>query len=154
MATLRTERVAAAKKSVPSKSTNLKVASKSAPPPPVKKKAVATKSIVKEKSMPKKKSQPSAKASRPSPAGGAGGGPLPIWEGPPDEALEGGWPDGWVKKVFQRKSGQSKGSTDRYWYTPIQKYKLRSMVEVKKFIRALEQYGGDEMAAKKNFKNL
>mmetsp|Transcript_26402 Transcript_26402/g.56606 ORF Transcript_26402/g.56606 Transcript_26402/m.56606 type:complete len:360 (+) Transcript_26402:32-1111(+) len=74
---------------------------------------------------------------------------LPIWTGPPDEKLEGGWPSGWVKKVFSRKNGASKGSTDRYWYSPNDKIKLRSMVQVTKFLKALEKTKGDEKEAKK-----
>jgi len=72
--------------------------------------------------------------------------PEPVWSGPPaDEELEGGWPKGWVKKVFARKKGTTK---DRYWYTPNQKYKLRSMVEVKRFLAAVTKTKGDEVKAK------
>mmetsp|Transcript_28945 Transcript_28945/g.69880 ORF Transcript_28945/g.69880 Transcript_28945/m.69880 type:complete len:453 (-) Transcript_28945:852-2210(-) len=52
-------------------------------------------------------------------------------EGPPTEELEGGWPEGWVKRVFERASGATKGSTDKYWYSPINGVKLRSIVEGK-----------------------
>lgn len=55
--------------------------------------------------------------------------PEPVWEGSPTESLEGGWPLGWKKKIFERKSGATKGGTDRYWYSPIKSFKLRSMVE-------------------------
>jgi hypothetical protein len=86
--------------------------------------------------------------------GSAGGGQSdPIWEGKPDERLEGGWPSGWTKRIYQRQFGASKGQTDKYWYTPIQNYKLRSMVEVKKFLKALADHGGDEIMAKKKFKS-
>ena len=77
-----------------------------------------------------------------------------VFSGLPDEPLPGGWPDGWTKKVFQRASGESKGHTDRYWFTPINQFKLRSMVEVNKFMQALEQTNGDEVAAKKIFKSV
>jgi hypothetical protein len=75
-----------------------------------------------------------------------------IWCGPPDEPLEGGWPDGWLKRIFQRASGATKGSTDRYWYSPKKNKKFRSMVEIKRFMAALEEYGGDEDAAWKHLK--
>mmetsp|Transcript_29197 Transcript_29197/g.41324 ORF Transcript_29197/g.41324 Transcript_29197/m.41324 type:complete len:239 (+) Transcript_29197:1841-2557(+) len=77
-----------------------------------------------------------------------------IWVGAPDEPLEGGWPAGWTKRIFQRASGATKGSTDRYWYTPVLKKKLRSMAEVKRFIAAFktchdEQNAWDAFKAKK-----
>lgn len=78
--------------------------------------------------------------------------PVPIWEGEPNEKIEGGWPDGWVKKIFARKHGASKGATDRYWYSPNKKIKLRSLVEVKKFLKALIDTNGDEQKAKKLMK--
>ena len=73
----------------------------------------------------------------------------PVWIGEPNEALDGGWPSGWTKKIYERQSGKSKGHLDRYWFTPQKKYKLRSMVEVKKFLKALKQTkNNDEDAAK------
>jgi hypothetical protein len=67
-----------------------------------------------------------------------------IWTGTPDEKLAGGWPKGWIKKVYNRSRGPR---IDRYWYSPKQQLKLRSMVEVKKFIAALVEVSGDEQAA-------
>ena len=86
----------------------------------------------------------------------ATGKPTPklVFEGEPDEALEGGWPEGWTKKTYQRMSGASKGGHDRYWYTPKTQFKLRSMVEVRRFLRALDQTNGDEDKARKIFKKL
>jgi hypothetical protein len=72
--------------------------------------------------------------------------------GPPEEPLDGGWPDGWIKRTFARQSGASVGSTDSYWYTPQTGKRLRSMVEVKRFMAALSTYGGDEVAAWKGLK--
>lgn len=57
------------------------------------------------------------------------GAPEPSWVGSPTEDLEGGWPKGWTKKVFERKSGATKGGKDRYWYSPVNGFKFRSMVE-------------------------
>lgn len=73
--------------------------------------------------------------------------PIPVWVGVPDEKLEGGWPDGWVKKLFERKGGSTKGHRDKYWFSPKTEKKLRSIVEVKKFIKYLEECNGDEDAA-------
>eukprot|EP00542_Grammatophora_oceanica_P015950 CAMPEP_0194036044 /NCGR_PEP_ID=MMETSP0009_2-20130614/8436_1 /TAXON_ID=210454 /ORGANISM="Grammatophora oceanica, Strain CCMP 410" /LENGTH=539 /DNA_ID=CAMNT_0038677639 /DNA_START=225 /DNA_END=1841 /DNA_ORIENTATION=- len=70
-----------------------------------------------------------------------------IWSGPPDEKIEGGWPPGWTKKIFRRMNGATKGSTDRYWYTPVTQRKLRSMKEVARFMGHLRDNGGDEQAA-------
>jgi len=78
--------------------------------------------------------------------------PIPIWVGKPDEKLEGGWPDGWVKKVFARKGGVSKGQTDRYWFSPKTEKKLRSIVEVKRFTSFLKECDGDEDVAYKKLK--
>lgn len=58
-----------------------------------------------------------------------------IWEGRPDEDLDGGWPEGWTKKIFERQSGATKGGTDRYWYSPSpEKYKFRSMAEIRTYL--------------------
>lgn len=67
-----------------------------------------------------------------------------IWSGPPTEPLEGGWPAGWIKKVFERQSGGTAGSTDRYWYSPMTNKKFRSMVEINRFFHHLKACGGDE----------
>jgi hypothetical protein len=67
-----------------------------------------------------------------------------IWIGAPDEKLDGGWPKGWRKEIYSRARGPR---TDRYWYSPKLQCKLRSMVEVKKFLSALMECSGDEQAA-------
>lgn len=54
----------------------------------------------------------------------------------------------WVKKVFVRNGGATKGRGDRYWYSPKEKYKLRSMVQVKRFLKALAENNGNEIKAK------
>ena len=71
--------------------------------------------------------------------------PQPVWVGPPDESLDGGWPVGWIKKVYARKTGSHK---DRYWYTPKENIKLRSMVQVKLFLQHLKSTNGNENEAK------
>jgi hypothetical protein len=77
-----------------------------------------------------------------------------VWSGKPEEPLPGGWPDGWTKKVFERPSGKTKGTRDRYWYSPVTKRKFRSMVEVNSFMAALLQSKGDEDAAWNIFKKV
>jgi hypothetical protein len=67
--------------------------------------------------------------------------------------MEGGWPAGWRKSVVQRQSGATAGMQDRYWYTPTLGYKLRSMVEVKRFMAALADAKGDEKEAWGVFKH-
>jgi len=59
----------------------------------------------------------------------------------------------WVKEVYERKQGASKGAKDRYWYSPKEKYKLRSLVQVKRFLKALSASNGDEVIAKKKMQN-
>lgn len=84
-------------------------------------------------------------------------GPKPAvaeaWSGPPDDKLEGGWPNGWVKKRMERATGVSKGKLDPYWYSPVTAKKFRSMAEVKRFLAFLGEAGGDEDAAWMLFKN-
>jgi hypothetical protein len=75
-----------------------------------------------------------------------------IWEGTPEEKFPdklcpNGWPDGWIKRVYERLSGSTKGQHDRYWYTPQYGYKLRSMTEVRNFFACLELVDGDEKLA-------
>jgi len=79
-------------------------------------------------------------------------GTTEVWSGTPDDDLEGGWPDGWTKKQFERTGGRTAGSIDSYWYSPIKKKKFRSMKEVRRFQMALEKYEGDEEKAWKVFK--
>jgi hypothetical protein len=67
----------------------------------------------------------------------------PSWSGPPDEPLEGGWPEGWIKTLVKRQGGATAGHMDRYWFSP-EKKKFRSMAEVKRFFAALAQTGDDE----------
>lgn len=57
-----------------------------------------------------------------------------VWTGPPDEKVEGGWPDGWIKKVFEREYGASRGRLDRFWYPPGEGREFRSLVDVKRFL--------------------
>jgi len=73
--------------------------------------------------------------------------PIELYSGPPDEELEGGWPNGWIKKLFERSSGKSKGSKDRYWYSPKTNKKFRSMIQVRRYMPILREYNGDEDAA-------
>jgi hypothetical protein len=73
-----------------------------------------------------------------------------IWSGRPDEVIEGGWPDGWIKKTFERQSGKTAGTTDSYWYSPIAKIRLRSMKEVTTFLNLLPQCNGDEHLARRH----
>ncbi len=75
-----------------------------------------------------------------------------VWSGLPTEKLDGGWPDGWTKKTYERQSGKTAGSTDSYWYSPITQVRLRSMAEVKRFLNALAQCNGDESLAWKQIK--
>ncbi|CAB9507959.1 expressed unknown protein [Seminavis robusta] len=69
------------------------------------------------------------------------------YTGVPNEPLEGGWPPGWTKVVRLRTSGvATNGREDRYWYSPGGRV-FRSMVGVRKFLKALPMFAGDEDAA-------
>jgi hypothetical protein len=91
----------------------------------------------------KRKVTPKKKASAPSKS-------IYISEGPPDEPLENDdeWPAGWIKQVYARRNGATKNKKDHYWYTPVMKFQLRSMVQVKLFLAALKDVNGDETKAK------
>ena len=55
--------------------------------------------------------------------------------------LDGGWPVGMdQKKSMQEKRDLNK---DRYWYTPNENIKLRSMVQVKLFLQHLKSTNGN-----------
>jgi hypothetical protein len=75
-----------------------------------------------------------------------------IWSGVPDEIVDGADWTGWTKKTFERQSGKTKGSTDNYWYTPQEQYKLRSVKEITRFVGILKKEHGDEPKAWKKFK--
>jgi hypothetical protein len=68
-----------------------------------------------------------------------------IWSGKPTEDVGYSW-NGWVKKTFQRQSGRTKGTTDSYWYTPKNQYRLRSLVEVQKYFELLKKHKTEEKA--------
>lgn len=70
---------------------------------------------------------------------------------PPTEDLEGGWPEGWTRILVQRINSNTAtaGRLDRYWVTPTERFKLRSLVEVQRFLAALTECNGDEKEAKK-----
>jgi hypothetical protein len=75
----------------------------------------------------------------------------PVSEGPPEDELEGReWPSDWIKRVYKRSNSRRK---DSYWHTPINRYKLRSMKEVKRFLAALEGTNGDEKQAMQNMRD-
>ena len=111
----------------------------------------------KEKSSAEKNSSPKIDplTGKPKPFQSLGPKPVEVYRGPPDDPLEGGWPPGWVKTLVERQGGLCKGNKDRYWHTPGNR-KLRSMIEVKKFMKALTlpEVAGNEAAAWKVFKKL
>jgi hypothetical protein len=57
----------------------------------------------------------------------------------PDVELVGGWPKGWFMRVYKRDEGETAGRKDRYFYSPKKEHKLRSVVEVKYFLKGLKQ---------------
>lgn len=72
-----------------------------------------------------------------------------IYEGPPQIKLEYAgqsmkWPEGWIQRTFQRQTGDSKGQTDYYFYSPQLHIKLRSKKDVFRFLEKLNECGGDE----------
>jgi uncharacterized protein (DUF427 family) len=53
-----------------------------------------------------------------------------------------------------RVGGESKRHHDRYWYSPKEKIKLRSIVEIRKFMKSLKESKGDELKAKSIYKSI
>jgi len=77
-----------------------------------------------------------------------------VASGPPTEVLGDGtsWPEGWIKMTRKRLGGSSAGTFDSYWISPVEKVRLRSIPEVRKFLGALKAHGGDEKEARKLFR--
>ena len=59
--------------------------------------------------------------------------------------------EGWIKKTRVRLGGSSAGHRDSYWISPIRKYSFRSIPEVRRFMRLLILFDGDEARAKQAF---
>lgn len=97
---------------------------------------------------------PAAKA-KPKAKPAAANRPVEIYRGPPDEDVSdlGGWPPGWIKILVQRKGGSTKGTKDRYWFSPEGR-RFRSMKEVQKFLKALTACNGVEDEAKKIYQSM
>eukprot|EP00581_Thalassiosira_minuscula_P000888 CAMPEP_0183744074 /NCGR_PEP_ID=MMETSP0737-20130205/65543_1 /TAXON_ID=385413 /ORGANISM="Thalassiosira miniscula, Strain CCMP1093" /LENGTH=1854 /DNA_ID=CAMNT_0025979709 /DNA_START=85 /DNA_END=5650 /DNA_ORIENTATION=+ len=55
-----------------------------------------------------------------------------------------GLPDGWVVRRIPRSNG---GRGDQYWYSPREKHKFRSKINVQRFLEMLKETNGDESAA-------
>ena len=53
---------------------------------------------------------------------------------------------GWVRKEVERKSGKSKGAVDKYWYTPMKGYILRSLKEVDTFKKLVKEGNSEDIA--------
>ena len=81
-----------------------------------------------------------------------------VWSGKPDETHFPAdktlinWPKGWVKKVYKRATGDSKGATDRYWFSPVKHYKFRSLKEISRFFACMKACADDETNAWRMFK--
>ena len=63
-------------------------------------------------------------------------------------------PEGWILKTYQRKGGETKSRNDRYWYSPQDGIRFRSMKGCNLFIDILAEpsVNGDEGAALKVYK--
>ncbi|KAG7368799.1 adenosine-deaminase (editase) domain containing protein [Nitzschia inconspicua] len=74
-----------------------------------------------------------------------------VYSGKPKGKIMGReWPEGWIMKSFRRRGGATAGRDDHYWYSPINKIKLRSIREVERFLLAMDAHDGNEDLAKKN----
>jgi hypothetical protein len=66
------------------------------------------------------------------------------WEGPAIDL-----PKGWIREIYKREKGASKGHKDNYWISPKKDMKFRSLVQAKKFLTALKVTKGDKEKANK-----
>jgi hypothetical protein len=59
-----------------------------------------------------------------------------VYEGPPTTKFPGAgdWPDGWTQKTYKRGSGDTIGRLDHYWLPTTKGPKLRSTVEVLRYL--------------------
>ncbi len=55
-------------------------------------------------------------------------------------------PKGWIQEIYKRESGASKGRKDKHWISPVESIKLKSWVQVKKFLCALKIEGDEHDA--------
>jgi hypothetical protein len=64
------------------------------------------------------------------------------------------FPIGWVVRQRPRETQTNEGvpRVDLFWYSPIENYRFRSRVEVRRFLELLNILDGDEVAAMKKFK--
>ena len=70
--------------------------------------------------------------------------PLLVRVGLPTEPIPGGWPEGWIRRDFQRRGGATVGRVDKYWYPPgHERHKLRSIKEVERYMAALKDSPGN-----------
>merc|ERR1712060_454528 len=57
------------------------------------------------------------------------------------------FPEGWLVRVFIRKSITTNKRADNYWYSPQLGLKFNSRVMVRRFLQVLDKAGGDEAKA-------
>ena len=56
---------------------------------------------------------------------------------PPDGSIITG--PGWTYEIYERQSGATRGTVDKYWYSPVMRYKFRSKVEIGRFTSILSR---------------
>jgi hypothetical protein len=63
----------------------------------------------------------------------------------PNEPLGGGraWSPGWIRRIVPRGNGATRKS-DKFWFTPVKKLKLRSIKQVEIFMDLISEFDGDE----------
>jgi hypothetical protein len=84
--------------------------------------------------------------------------PKLVWKGTPrgdtvKTETTGDWPEKWTKQVFQRAKGETKGRLDSYWYSPMKKYKFRSLAEIEAYMKIATKNKNKEEEAWKIFKH-
>ena len=126
---------------------------KSVAPSPRKKSSSPTTSPVKAKKTVKKPTPAKAKketVKRQTKASTDKSASDPVYVGVPTKFLrEEGWPEGWVERQYERQSGMTKSRIDFYWFPPTtdgRERKLRSIVEVKRYLGVLARTGSEDKA--------
>lgn len=64
--------------------------------------------------------------------------PNRVYRGPPTSAYPAGgeWPAEWIQEIYERRGGASKGHQDSYWFPPSGKPKLRSTIDILRYLNS------------------
>ena len=53
---------------------------------------------------------------------------------------------GWIRREVKRKGGKSKYKIDKYWYSPVKGYILRSYKQLQLFIEIFKEHNSEDIS--------